>query len=266
MPFEAHPLALLEERHVERCEDLPDEPAPGNYVVVDVLHFSNTVLELFHNGAEYVHVTDSRGDEFDFREEHPEARLGGGSTPAYEPTDGYDFFNSPSYVQSVDVEGRPVAMTSTNGGRAVTRLRESGGDDVEVYVGSTMNAAALGRHLRELEAPTYLVSAGSSGDLAAEDHIGAILVGRYLRGIPPTEPELTVFREHLWVAKGPEYVHKHELRRRDVLEYALAVDSSDVIPRLVGRRLVDVGPGSDDLTTSDARTGTDAEREANTGK
>jgi hypothetical protein len=63
----------------------------GNYVVIDVTHFSTTVVELFENGAEYVHVTKQRGDEHAFKEGHPEAKIGGGSSDDYTPTEGYDF-------------------------------------------------------------------------------------------------------------------------------------------------------------------------------
>lgn len=232
---------LLDDRLVERCEEIPEEPEPGSYVVVDTLHFSNTVIELLANGAEYVHITEERGDEFDYRESNPEAVIGGGSTDDYEPVAGYDFFNSPSYVQRLDVEGRPISMTSSNGGRAVATLRERTSDDVDidVYVGSTTNAAALGRHLREGERPVHLVSSGSRGEVAVEDHVGAALIGRYVDGRPVAATERELFRRQVKHAKGPDYVDKHELRRRDVLDYAMNLNSRRVLPKLVGDSLVD---------------------------
>ena len=242
----------ISSHHVERCEELPANPPPGNYVVIDVMYFSTTVVELLGNGASCVHVTDERGDEFDFRAENPRARIGGATLPDYTPAEGYDFFNSPSYVQSVDVAGRPVSMTSTNGGRAVTNLRESSGDDVNVYVGTTTNASAVARHLRADDAPTYLVSAGTEGDRAAEDDVGALLVDRYLDDAPPTAAELESYCDVLEVARGPNYVDKHEVRRADVMDYVLAINSRSAVPKLVDDRLVDV-------TGSDARTSAGAQ-------
>lgn len=230
---------LLDARHIERTEEIPTDPDPGNYVVIDVLHFSTTVVELLANGASYVHVTEERGEEFAFREDNPEARIGGGSTATYEPAEGYDFFNSPSYVQGVDVSGRPVSMTSSNGGRALWSLRAADAD-VDVYVGTTTNAAAVAERLRGDDRPTYLVSAGSKGEEATEDHVGAVLLARYLAGEPPADVERQVFRDVLEVAKGHDYVDKHEVRRRDVQNYAMAIDSRSVVPHLVGDRLVDV--------------------------
>ena len=235
-----HPLHALTSRHVERCEALPADPPPGNYVVIDVMYFSTTVVELLGNDASYVHVTDERGEEFDFRADNPLARIGGATTPEYEPVDGYDFFNSPSYVQSVDVADRPVSMTSTNGGRTVTELKASGGDDVDVYVGTTTNAATLARHLRADENPTYLVSAGTKGDCAIEDDVGAALIDRYLNGAPPSTAVLAAYSDLLETVRGPEYLQKSEVRRADVEEYVTAINSRSVVPKLVGDRLVDV--------------------------
>ncbi|WP_439028668.1 2-phosphosulfolactate phosphatase [Haloarchaeobius sp. DT45] len=228
----------LTNRLLERIEDLPAEPDPGHYVVIDVMHFSTTVVELLANGAEYVHITSERGDEFAFQEANPDARIGGGSTADYEPTEGYDFFNSPSYVQDVDVAGRPVAMTSSNGGRAIDRLL--GTDGATVYVGSTTNAATLGRHLRTVDGPVHLLAAGKDGEPATEDTIGALLVGRHMAGIPLEPVEADLLREQLEYAKGRHYPDKHPLRSSDVREYAMSLSCRDVIPRLDGRQLVDV--------------------------
>jgi len=230
----------FEERLVDGRDQLPGVPPAGDYVVVDVTHFSTTVAELLGNGASYVHVTDERGDEFAFRERNPDALIGGGKTDDYEPTEGYDFFNSPSYVQDLDVEGRPTSMTSKNGGTAVARLRRRGNDDVTVFVGGYTNAAALASHLRERDRPVYIVSCGSGGEPTTDDHLGAVVVDRYLRGRPPSDAERDHFAALLRASKGPGYTEKHETRRRDLETYATAIDSRSVVPKLVDDRLVDV--------------------------
>ncbi|MFC7133207.1 MULTISPECIES: 2-phosphosulfolactate phosphatase [Salinibaculum] len=242
---------LLDERLIERCEAIPERPEPGQYVVIDTMHFSNTVIELLAKGAAHIHITDERGNEFSYRERYPDAVLGGGSTDEYEPADGYDFFNSPSYVQRLDVDGSPVSMTSSNGGRAVACLRARAGDDVDVFVGSTMNAAALGEYLRGQDGQVHLVSSGSKGEVAVEDHIGATLVSRYLDGVPVSETELDLFRRQLETAKGHDYTETHDLRRRDVREYAMNVNSRDVLPKLVGDSLVDVSVAPDEAAAEE---------------
>lgn len=222
---------------------IPADPKPANYVVIDVAHFSTTVLELLHNGAEYVHVSDQRGDEFAFKDEHPDARIGGGSSDVYTPTEGYDFFNSPSYVQDVDVEGRPTACTSSNGGAAITDLRNAGSNEIDVYVGAMANARALADHLEGTDQETVLVAAGSRGKPSPEDTVGAIMIRRYLEDNPPTDSELDLYREIVKAGKIVKYRQKAEIRCRDLLEYDMAVNTRSLVPKLEGQRLVDVGPG-----------------------
>lgn len=225
---------------LESRTQIPADPPTGDYVVVDVTHFSTTVAELLGNGATAVHITEARGDEPAVRDRVPGTLIGGDNTPAFEPEPGYDFFNSPSYVQRLDVDGHPTAMTSTNGGAAVTTLKHRVDADSAVYVGGYTNAAAVGAHLRERAVPTYLVAAGSEGDPATDDVLGAVLIDRYLRGDPPTERERRQFQTLLVTAKGPEYGTDHEGRARDLHEYATAIDSRGVVPRLEGSKLVDV--------------------------
>ncbi len=144
-------------------------------------------------------------------------------------------------------------MTSTNGGRAVSALRERGGDDVTVYVGAPSNARALGRHLADRDRPTYVVSSGSSGEIAVEDHVGAALVSRHVDGLAPSAAERSLYRRQLRLAKGPEYLEEGELRRRDVLEYAATIDERAVVPELRGDALVDVGPGGEPTAADGGR-------------
>ncbi|MBZ6495164.1 2-phosphosulfolactate phosphatase [Natrinema longum] len=218
---------------------IPDDPAPGNYVVIDVAQFSTTVPELLANGAEYVYITEERGKEPAFKEEHPRAKIGGGSGPNYEGEAGYDFFNSPSFVQDVDVAGRPTAMTSTNGGNAVTDLRLAGGDDVEIYVGGLTNGKAVADHLRDSDRETYFVAAGSNGKPSPEDTVGALYIARHLHGVPPTEEQRETYREVVQFGKGPKYEEKPQVKRTDLYEYTLAFDSREIVPKLEGQRLVD---------------------------
>jgi 2-phosphosulfolactate phosphatase len=227
------------DRIVERREALPADPPPGHYVVVDVLNFSTTVVELLAGGAKHVHVPDARGDQVAYKRANPTARIGGEDAPDDEPTAAYDFVNSPSDVQGVDVDGRPVSLTSINGGRTVSALRNAD-EAVDVYVGSTTNAAAVARYLRGQEGPIYLVGAGSSGDVAGEDLIGAALIDRYLDDVPLGRTELDRLREGVRMAKQRRYGDSDAIPPSDVREYAMNFDSRTIVPKLVGDALVDV--------------------------
>jgi len=131
-------------------------------------------------------------------------------------------------------------MTSTNGGNAVTDLRLAGGEDVTVYVGGLTNGAAVAEHLRERDRPTYFVAAGSGGKPSPEDVAGALYIASHYHGTPPSAAERAVYREMVAAAKGPKYERRPPVKRTDLYEYTLAVDSRDVVPRLEGQKLYDV--------------------------
>jgi 2-phosphosulfolactate phosphatase len=94
----------LEHALVESRGSLPERPPAGDYVVVDVTHFSTTVVELLAAGATCVFVPGEAGEGLDFREERPDALVG--CEPARFADDGrYDFRNSPSHAGSCPWRG-----------------------------------------------------------------------------------------------------------------------------------------------------------------
>lgn len=224
---------------IESVAEIPYVPDPGDYVVIDVTHFSTTVTELLAQDVKYVHITDERGDEFAYRSQHPNTLIGGGKTRDYQPTEGYDLFNSPSYVQNLEVDGRPVSMTSKNGGTAVARLRRRGGDDVSVFVAGYTNAQAVADHLSGRNQPVFFVSCGSEGRPTMDDMLGAVVVDRYLQDLPLTDAEKEHFAALLIASKGQGYADKHETRRVDLYEFAANINSRSVVPHLRGDRLID---------------------------
>ncbi len=221
---------------------IPSDPEPGNYVVIDVTHFSTTVLELFNQNAALVHVTEERGDEFEYKKKHPNAKIGGGSSDTYTPTEGYDFFNSPTYVTTVDVADRPTALTSSNGGAAITELRKNaaGNPDVDIYVGSTANAQAIADYLRTDDKKTIPLAAGSKRKPSPEDVIGGILIHRHLVNNPPTDAEIKLYQEIIKAGKAAKYVNKAAIRCNDLMEYSMQVNTHTAIPKLDGQDLIDV--------------------------
>lgn len=216
-------------------EDLPADPPAGTYVVVDVMYFSTTVVELLANDAACVHIPLAGSDPAAFKRTNPEALVGGEGT-GQEPYAHHDFFNCPSFVQSLDLVGQQTSMMSFNGGRTVADLRAA--DDATVYVASSTNAGAVGRKLRGASGPITLVGAGCDGDVAPEDILGAMLVARHATGQPMTEKLRDAYADRLRSLRGPlEALEAH--RRRDITEFVTALDSRRVVPELDGDRLVD---------------------------
>jgi len=230
------PLAPSDLRVLPTRETLPENPTPGTYVVVDVMYFSTTVVELLAGGASCVHVPLARSDPTAFKRVNPEAHVGGEGTGDGRPLARYDFFNSPSDIRRLDLADTPVSMTSDNGGRTVADLRTV--DDCTVLVGSTINAAAVGGALRRADGPVSLVCAGSDGANAPEDHLGARLIAHHATGNVVDTETREAFRDRLTELRGP-LERLPRSRQRDIIEHVAAIDSRSIVPELDGDRLVD---------------------------
>lgn len=229
------PLAPSRLRLCKSRSALPDDPGPGTYVVVDVMYFSTTVVELLARGASCVHVPLAGSDPAAFKRVNPEAVVGGEGT-GEAPHAHHDFFNSPSDAASLDLSGDPVSMTSHNGGRTVADLRPV--DGATVYVASTSNAAAVGHALRETTEPVTLVAAGRDGEPTPEDVLGALLISRHATGTPVDAELRSNYAARLRDLRAP-LSELPEHRRRDITEFVTAIDSRSAVPRLDGDRLVD---------------------------
>lgn len=204
---------------VERQEDLPDPAPEAAFVVVDVIISSTTVVRLLEAGAEYVRPFADPDAARAFERETGAFLVGeqGG-----ESVDGFDGSPLPSLVADYPVEDRPVGLLSSNGTRAMDRI----GHDRDIYVGSTVNAAAVAEAVADHE-ETWLVAAGRQGDPVGEDSAGVDLIEEYLTGSPPDTDELTAAIRETDAARWlVDMGFEHEV---DAL---CEFDSTDVVPRL----------------------------------
>ena len=108
------------------------------------------------------------------------------------------------------------------------------GHDRDIYVGSTVNAAAVADAVRD-HPETWLVAAGRQGEVVAEDVAGVDLIAGHLDGAAPDHGTLTAgIRETPTAAWLREMGYDHEV---DAL---CEFDSADVVPRLRDDAFVDV--------------------------
>jgi 2-phosphosulfolactate phosphatase len=155
--------------HLLATELQPTELTGGMAVVIDVLRASTTMTVALANGAACVIPC---GDIETAR------RLAAADTTGNTLTggerggvriEGYDLDNSPaSYAPSI-VAGKTIAFTTTNGTRALMRVR--GAD--RVLIGSLVNCHAVADVLQQDGRPIHLVCAGTDGRTTAEDELGA---------------------------------------------------------------------------------------------
>jgi 2-phosphosulfolactate phosphatase len=159
-------------------------------VVFDVLRATSTMAAALSNGAEAIIPAAGIAEALRLRERRPATLLagerGGVRIPA-SLTGGIDFDlgNSPREFTRDKVRGKTIAMTTTNGTRA---LRACAGAR-RVLICSFLNLRATAEFLaREGPAPLLLVCGGTLEEAAYEDVLGAGALSDLLR--PPASDNL----------------------------------------------------------------------------
>lgn len=222
-------------------EEMPTDVPEDVVVVVDVLYFSTTIVELLSE-LDYAYISPERGAEHDIREELDDTVVLCGNTikPLYETQDGYDFFNSPSVVHEIeleDVDGSVI--TSTNGGRGVNKILNSS-TDVDMFIASTTNGVTVGKYVSENydTQDVAILCAGTKGKPSIEDYIAGVHIAAAYNDqtIPP------FYSGHhqkvLKSVRGPfESVHP---RRQKDIRIAIQFNSRSCIPVISGRTVRDI--------------------------
>ena len=152
----------------------PAKLADTTAVVIDVLRASTTIVHALAAGARSVVPSlDVEGARrLAASAKHAGTILGGERQGL--PIDGFDLGNSPAEYSPQTVADRTVVFTTTNGTRALDRVRGAR----RVVIAAFANAAAVVQELRD--APQIaLVCAGTRGEITREDVLCAgLLVDR----------------------------------------------------------------------------------------
>lgn len=210
-------------RTVDRLEDLP-EPAPeADYVVVDVIVSSTSIVRLLEAGAAYVRPFADADTALEFGERTDDALLIG--EQGGRAVEGFDDGPLPSVFSERRIEGRPVGILTSNGTRAMDRI----GHDRDIFVASTVNAGAVAETLADRDRDVWVVAAGRGGEAVAEDVAGAELVACCYREVVSDDrlselaDRIESCRTAAWLA---DLGFEHEVT--DLLEF----NSTETVPRL----------------------------------
>ena len=149
---------------------MPADASPDAAVVIDVLRATTTIAWALHHGAEAVQAFADLDDLRAAAEAWPADRrllLGerGGQTLA-----GFDLGNSPVAVVPATVAGKRLFMSTTNGTRALDRVR-----DVPLLLTTALpNRGAVAQRLMERQpASLAIVGSGWEGAYSLEDSLAA---------------------------------------------------------------------------------------------
>ena len=162
---------------------MPDDVTPEAAVVIDVLRATTTIAWALHNGAEAVEAfadLEVLRTAADAWPESTRLLLGerGGQMIA-----GFDLGNSPVAVIPERVAGKRLFMSTTNGTRALDRVR-----DVPLLMTAALpnREAVVQRLLERRPASVAIVGSGWEGAYSLEDSLAAGALGHRLLELDPT--------------------------------------------------------------------------------
>ena len=160
----------------EEFEALPGRDlSTTGCVVFDVLRATSTMTVALANGATGILPCGTIDEAVSARMSKPELLLAGerdGLRITASVSGGVDFDlgNSPREMTTEAVSGRQLAMTTTNGTRALKACKGAR----RVWIGSFLNLTALGQAIRDTAPERLLLVCAGTGDAPAlEDELGA---------------------------------------------------------------------------------------------
>jgi 2-phosphosulfolactate phosphatase len=164
--------------------------ARGLAVIIDVFRAFSLACYIFDRGALEIIATQEIDRAFELKGQHPEYLLVGERHAEKIP--GFDYGNSPTEIQEVDLSGRVVVHTTHAGTQALMAARMAD----QVITGSFVNAGAILRHIREISpGDVSLVCAGFEG---REQTLEDTLCAEYLRdALVGQNPDFEEIRERI---------------------------------------------------------------------
>jgi 2-phosphosulfolactate phosphatase len=151
--------------------DLTDATG-AQVVIVDVLRATSTIVTALAAGAREVRLFDSLDAARAARAQFPPPVILAGEAQCLRPPD-FDLGNSPREHTTEKVGNATVLLATTNGTRAAVRARDAGA--TTLFAAALLNASATAQALlpRLDSGHTFLVCAGTNGQISLEDVIGA---------------------------------------------------------------------------------------------
>lgn len=218
-------------------------------VVIDILRATTTMCVAFDHGAEHMvpveHIEEARSYK-------GKGYLIAGERSG-EQISGFDFGNSPFSFTRKAVEGQKIAITTTNGTRAMKAAQIRGAR--EIVVGSFCNISTLARWLVKQDQHVCLLCSGWRNHITMEDAIFAGALSRKLRHhfqrfqdtaiIAETLFQSANIRKRYFFRNSSHFNRLIHLNLQEEVKYAMRRDTHPVIPLLIGDELHDISNQTD---------------------
>lgn len=221
------------------------DPADSIVVVIDILRATSSICVAFEHGANSIIPVLSKDESFSYK---AKGYLVGAERNG-EMLSGFDLGNSPfSYMDPI-VRGRNIALTTTNGTRAIQAAKGAH----QVVIGSFLNLDILVQWLKEQDRNIICLCSGWKNTINMEDTIfaGALVYKLKKDYNFSINRDSAITSEYLYLlSKNDMYgfltesSHRKRLEKLNIEEdivYCLTPNQANVIPVLKGDSLYNVG-------------------------
>jgi len=160
--------------------------ATGLAVVIDVIRAFTNAAFAFSRGAERIHPVSGVDEALEFKRQHP-GSLACGEVGGI-PPEGFDFGNSPTQTNALDLTGRVIVQRTGAGTQGVARSVKA----AQLVAANFVVAGATVRYIQSLqpEEVSFVVTGetydGGAEDFACAEYLEALLCG----GSPDAAPYL----------------------------------------------------------------------------
>lgn len=217
-------------------------------VMVDVLRASSAICTAFQYGVERILPLETIEEARNYREE--------GYVVAAERkgqvVEGFDLGNSPFHYMKPGLKGKTVAMTTTNGTKAIRAVDPN----KTLLIGSLLNLTALCEELKKMRKNTLILCAGWQDRFNLEDSIcaGAITADLLLDKGFVSHHDSSIASKYLYLSARSNYFgflrsssHRRRLKALDLnedIKYCLTTDKTEVIPSFENGALISGSRGT----------------------
>lgn len=209
-----------------------------NAVIIDVLRATTTICYALQEGAQAMIPVATPEHCLQYRAQGTlcAAERNG------EKLEGFDMGNSPEDFPRKLVEGREIAITTTNGTYALLESRTA----QRIFIGAFVNLDKLAEYLIADGRDVTLVCAGWKNKVNLEDSLFAGALAAKLEGFE-TECDSTLMALQMWKASKDrlhevvdQSSHAQRFKRLGVddLPLCLAVNHCPVVPEFLDNRIV----------------------------
>ena len=165
------------------------QTATGLVVVIDVIRAFTNAAFAFSRGAKEIYPVSTVDEALEFKQQNPEA-LACGEVGGIPPKD-FDFGNSPTHTNILDLSGRVIAQRTSAGTQGIVRSALAS----HMVAASFVVAGATAKYIQRLQPDDVsFVITGETYDGGAEDFACAEYLEALLRGM---SPDVTIFLDRV---------------------------------------------------------------------